>query len=228
MAYPGSFYRVVLGGSIYSEKWNTSLNYFAGFLDKPADASILATVASATSAFYSANGSPTGVGFVAASKLEYVKVNRINTAGHYQDPNPMTHDYPSAIVGTGTIQNVAPQLTPVVSLLTAFDRGLANKGRMYLPPAAGFWQPGADGRATAADAARIATAVASYINQINAAFDAWAGAGDAGYVAIMSNRGAGAQHQVTKTATGRVIDTMRSRRSSLAEDYQPSTIAIAT
>jgi hypothetical protein len=225
MAYPSDFYRIVFGGSIYAEKWNTSLNYFPT-IHKPADASILATLASATQAFFVANGSPTGLGVISSASLDFIKVNRINTSGHYADPNPQTHLYPTPAVGTGTVNKVAPQLAVVASLLTDFQRGLANKGRMFLPPVAGYDLLGADGRASAAAAIRVASSVASYINQVNAAFTAWGGGGDVGHVAVISDKGAGAFHFVTKVAVGRVIDTMRSRRSSLPEDYQLSTTTI--
>jgi hypothetical protein len=43
----------------------------------------------------------------------------------------------------------------------------------------------------------------------------------------MSNVREGAWHYVTSVKAGRVIDSMRSRRSSLPEDYQQSAIAIS-
>jgi hypothetical protein len=98
---------------------------------------------------------------------------------------------------------------------------------MYLPPVDGFSAP-ASGTLLAAitDAQRVAGAVSSLINQANAAFSSW-GTGDfTGRVAILSNAGAGDFHYVTRTQVGRVIDTMRSRRAQVAEDYQNSSIAI--
>jgi hypothetical protein len=225
MAYPTSLYRIVLGGTIYTETWNTSLSYAPGFLDKPADTSILATLAAATQSWFQQNQT-VGVGFTPQAKLVYLKVNRIDTQGHYQDPTAIMHTYPVPLAGGGTASFPPAQLATVVTLKTAFERGLANKGRMYLPCATGYDSVGTDGRATAARALLVANSVAGYVNQVNAAFQAWSGGGDAGHVAVFSNIGSGAFHFVTKTAVGRVPDTMRSRRSSLPEDYQASTTAV--
>lgn len=99
---------------------------------------------------------------------------------------------------------------------------------MYLPPSFGFNIPGSDGRADAANAIARASSVAVLINAINAAYVTWAGPGDFnGRVAVTSDVGSGAWHWVTHVECGRVIDSMRSRRSSLEEDYQPSSVAIA-
>jgi hypothetical protein len=98
---------------------------------------------------------------------------------------------------------------------------------MYLPLSVGFGSPDiSDGRATAANAIRLAGSVSSLINNVNAAMSSWNGGADAGSVGVFSNQGAGAWHSVTHVQVGRVTDTMRSRRSSLGEDYQSSTIAI--
>jgi hypothetical protein len=226
MVYPTSLYRIVIGGTIFAETWNTSLAVAPGFLDKPSDASILATVASATATWFT-SVTTTGAKFTPRAALTSVKVNRINPSGHYQDDNAMTHVYPSPLIGGGTVSSHPPQNAIVVTLRTAFDRGLANRGRMYLPMADGYNSLGTDGRAPVGDAVRMASSVSSLINNYNAAFLAWAGGGDAGHVSVFSNVGSGAFHHVTAVKAGRVVDTMRSRRSSMVEDYQSSSIAIS-
>lgn len=227
MVYPHNFYRLVIGGTIYTETWNTSLSYSPVDRDRAIDGSILATVASAVSTWFS-SATATATKPISTSKLTYIKLNRINPAGHYADPTAMTHIYPSPVAGGGTTTaQPAPQLATVVTLRTAFDRGRASRGRMYLPLCEGFVPALADGRVTAAEAIRVAGGVSSLINNVNAAFSSWGGGGDTGHVAVMSNVGVGDFHFVTRVQAGRVIDTMRSRRSSLSEDYQNSTIAIS-
>jgi hypothetical protein len=167
------------------------------------------------------------VNFSAVTSLTHIKLNLINTAGHYAEPVSNTYTYPSPIFGGGASTPFAPQLAGVVTLETGLARGLAHKGRVYLPGPGGFTVPSSDGRAGASNAINVASSVASLINQINAAY-ASIGAGDFnGRVAIMSNVREGAWHYVTSVKAGRVIDSMRSRRSSLPEDYQQSAIAIS-
>jgi hypothetical protein len=225
MPYPSSFYKLVIGGTHVTETWNTGLSIYAT-TTKPVDASILATVASAVSTWWSAVGT-TGLQANGTLRLTYIKLNRINTDGHYQDGVSNTHIYPSPVAGGGTSTGAAPQLSAVVSLRTLYDRGLANRGRMFLPPVTGFTAPASGTLLVATtDAVRVASSVSSLINNVNAAFAAW-GSGDlTGHVAIMSNSGAGQARLVNRVLVGRVIDTMRSRRAQVAEDYQASTIAV--
>jgi len=88
--------------------------------------------------------------------------------------------------------------------------------------------PSTDGRATAADATRVATAVTNLLNNLHPILSTWSGGGDfVPKAAVFSDVRGGAWHYVTRTEAGRVIDTMRSRRTSLAEAYQVSTNPIA-
>jgi hypothetical protein len=74
---------------------------------------------------------------------------------------------------------------------------------------------------------RVAGAVSAFINTINLEYSNWVGGGDfGGRVSVISGTRAGAYHHVTRVEVGRVVDTMRSRRSSLPEDYQLSGTAI--
>lgn len=220
MSYPLPFLRLVLGGKNFTEDWNTSLSIVADGNGAVSDASLVAMAALVGSWFTSTGTN--GPSFLSHVTLQYIKFNRINVDGHYMDPVAKTHVYPTALVGpTGLI--AAPQLTAVVTLTTAFERGLANRGRMYLPPSSGFDKPASDGLVTTANALRLSNAVATLINSINNLMSPQSGSPR---VAIVSNVRSGAWHSVTGAKTGRVIDTMRSRRASLAEDYQKNTTGI--
>lgn len=227
MVYSVPFFRLVIGGTIYSETWNTSLGVVAS-PNQPADAAILDLLADAVEAWFISTGT-TGAQFLSYNKLTYIKFNRIDANGHYQDQDSQTHEYTTPIPG-GTAQATGnpSQLAVVATLRTAFTRGLANRGRMYLPTSTGYPNVDvADGRATAANAIRVASSTSTLINSINAAMSTWQGGGDAGSVGVFSNQGAGAWHSVTHVQAGRITDSMRSRRNSLDEDYQDSTIAIS-
>lgn len=225
MAYPSHFHRLVLGGTLYTETWNTSLS-IAGDLPEVSD-TMLSNIAALISSWFTSTGLNSPY-FYTTTKLTEIKLNRIDTDGHYEDDVSQTWVYPTPLSGPATAApGPAPQLTPVVTLRTAVERGRANRGRMYLPPASGFANPSSDGRAVAADALRIANGVATLINSLRAAYVAQYGPGaNTGVVSVMSNIGAGAQQRVTRVEVGRVIDTMRSRRSSLLEDRQQNTTAI--
>jgi hypothetical protein len=224
MVYPVNFHRVVIGGSIYTETWQTTFA-FKPFTDRASDQSLATTLAAAVQGWFTGNGANMA-NFSSVVKLTHLKVNRIAVNGHYQDSTSIIHNYPANVSGGSTAVSFPPQLATVATLRTAFARGRASRGRMYLPAATGYYVVGADGRASAADAIRIASSVSSLFNNVKAGYSSWLGGGDGGNVAVMSNVGLGDWHIVTNVEVGRVVDSMRSRRSSLAEDYQDSTIAI--
>lgn len=226
MAYTNAFHRLVLSGSLYSETFSTTLAVARAEDMSPVDNVLLGQLWPIVGTWFGSVGT-NGPQFTSNCRLLEFKVNRIDVDGHYADPLSFTHDYGSGVVG-GSAFSVAPQLTPVATLNTGVTRGLAHKGRMYLPPALGYYIPGTDGRADVVDAQRISRAVSTLINSINGAYSTWGGGGDFnGRVSVVSAVRTGAWHLVTSVETGRVIDTMRSRRSSLDENYQPSSVAIA-
>jgi hypothetical protein len=101
-----------------------------------------------------------------------------------------------------------PQVALAVSLVTD-RRGPTGRGRIYLPAPPHDVQA-ADGRTAAALAQQTATLFAGFINRLNGP----AGFGD---VSIVSTKGYSTK--VTGVRVGRVLDTIRSRRTDLPEDY---------
>lgn len=224
MAYPISFHRVVLGGSLYAESWNTSLSFASAAGMNAVSPALLAAIAANVGTWFTAASA--GINFHSAVKLVELKVNRINTSGHYEDLESMTHVYPTPLSGAAS-GNVPPQLAVVATLRTGADRGLANRGRMYLPPTSGVLSVGSDGRMVSGDCLRIANAVAALINTIKDAYVAVEGTGTgSGHAHVMSDRGAGARRLIERVEVGRTVDTMRSRRTSLPEDYVAAATAV--
>lgn len=224
MSYLAPFFRLVIGGTIYTERWNTSLSFLGG-ATKEADSTILNSLQTAIGSWYAGTGG-TGVGIHANFKLDTIKFNRIGTDGKYMDPVSQTYTYTTPVAGGGPSIQPPSQLAVVATLKTNVARGRAARGRMFLPACNGFVAVAStDGRALAADALRVAGAVSTLINTLNSTVSSWAG-GVGSQVTIMSDLGTGAAHTVTSVEVGRVTDTMRSRRSQLSEAREKSSVAI--
>jgi hypothetical protein len=170
--------------------------------------------------------------WLSTHRLVELKVARIQPDGKYPpDEEAYSHFYLPPIVGTITPTTRAiPQTTVCATLTTAKPRGLASKGRVYLPPPQG-WTVGADGRMAPSEAMKVAASIKRLINEINANELV-------GNVAIFS-RGTreatfnpttekveytypnpGATELVTGVNVGTVVDTQRRRRRQLVEDRQ--------
>lgn len=224
MSYPGQFLRLVIAGSLYTDIFNTSLNFVptpqgATTIDEPDDA-LLALIAPVLENWWNDTVTVDGPGIIVQAQLRSFKLNRIGPDGRYVDPVTHEHIYPAPILGAVNSQ-YPPQLSPAVSLRTAVERGLASKGRMYLPPVGSIGQLGADGRLAVGQAEDIATSVRRLAVELNTAMNTWGGGGTASpVIGIASSVGAGAFRIVNRIACGRVVDTIRSRRNALDEDYQ--------
>lgn len=177
-----------------------------------------------------------GFGPSSTHRLTEVKCARIQPDGTYPPTDASySHFYLPPIAGDQTPPaGQLPQGTVCVTLTTAVPRGLASKGRIYLPGSSRY-VPQSDGLITSTNANAIAASIKRLINEINANTEV-------GNVMIYS-RGKGvptydAQHKrveytypnpgasrpVTGVRVGRVVDTQRRRRRSLAETYQVQTL----
>lgn len=119
--------------------------------------------------------------------------------------------------GTGSSMKMPPQVSLCATLTTAVSRGLASKGRMYLP---GVSIPiFDDGRISTTDAGYVATQLATFLSACNASTNL------PGSV-ILASKGKkplyidGLNRVVTNTRVGNVYDTQRRRRDALVETYQ--------
>lgn len=230
MPYSHPFHRLVLFGSIYADTFNTSLSIVnssgaADPLQEP-DSALLALVRPAIEEFWMTLVANGGAGITSAAKIEGFKLNRIGTDGKYLDNETHEHLFTPPGWPGGQVSTPPAQLSTVVTLRTFKERGLASKGRMYLPSCSGFEALGTDGLATIANAQRVATATANFIDDINIAYRDWDdGTASRGQVGVASNRGVGAFELVNRVTVGRVPDTMRSRRNKLDEDPQSAAVA---
>lgn len=151
----------------------------------------------------------TNVAIGGVARLTEVKLARIGVDGKYrEDPFIVAVDTPG---GAATMEN-APQVSIAVSLVTD-RRGPTGKGRFYLPAPSLKASPN-DGRVPAVQAEFLAEQVKIFLNAVNnrPGID-----GPSPTVTIASVKGYNSD--VTGVRVGRVLDTIRSRRTSIPETY---------
>lgn len=221
MSYAAPFHRLVMIGELYSDVFNVTLTIMpTGGGVIPAVTQSLADSARATIATWwpklRSTSAGAGIEMSPDCKLTSIKLNRIGTDGKYMDATAIESVLTTPVAGGGTGRQAA-QLTVAATLRGTNPRGRAGRGRMYFPP--GGWYQGvlaADGRLPATEATNYARGVVTLIQNIN---DVYVAAGVAAVAGIASKAGAGAFQPVDSITVGRVIDTMRSRRNKLPEDF---------
>lgn len=145
-----------------------------------------------------------------SAKLSFVKLNFLDTGGHYELDTSNTQIL-ADVAGTGTGRGYPNQCSMAITTETGFSRGPAHRGRIYLPlPTA---QVVATGLVNSTDATNIKTSANTLLTALNALAPNYA-------VAVMSRKsGAPAHRIVTGFSVGLVMDTQRRRRRSLLESY---------
>ena len=207
MNYHDPFRRLVFGGPLYvNEEWACSLSLaHIGTGDGGSPGTVDPGIVTAIKEYVAGN-------YVAAgASLTWIKYNLIDVDGHYADTTSTVRwDETGTPTHGNGVPAPIPQATIVVSLMTANARGLAHTGRFYSPGFAGVIED--DGRTNISRATVVAESATAMLDGINAVDDTYR-------VAVVSKVGTGHQNHVTHVRVGRVIDTMRSRRSSLPEGY---------
>lgn len=144
--------------------------------------------------------------------LAWVKFNWIGTDGKYVHAFTSRVDYSPTHNAPYAETHYPNQIAIVVSLHTAFVRGRGSRGRLFLPiPGAAIND--SNGVLDASDRVPVANGVRDLIEALNLVTPP-------GFVTVFSKLGSGAHGLVTGVDCGRVLDTMRSRRTSLVEDRQ--------
>lgn len=216
MAPVNVLHRLTFGGRLFdSESWSCTLHIDANeILPHPASA-----FQTALAAWMSRVETMNSV----AARLDFIKFNRVTAFAlpngkksmRYAENDTNQHLQNDMAVGVQPIG--IGQDTLCVSLRTGIARGRASHGRIY--PPSGRFMPDSDGRVPVATANNAAGSAATLIRDLNAVV---AGAGTASVV-VFSNVGQLVEN-VQSVRCGRVVDTMRSRRSSL--DEAPVTVLI--
>lgn len=144
--------------------------------------------------------------------LEYMKYGRIEENGHMlPGAAAKVVSYGVSIGGTGTLSSLPFQSTIAVTWRTNMARGLAHKGRFYIPLPSLASDAGA-GTITQASADSVRDKANTLLAAINAVSPY--------YLAIFSRKSGSPTHQtVVGSSVGRVWDTQRRRRRNLVENY---------
>lgn len=127
--------------------------------------------------------------------------------------------FPISPVESGAVENIAPQLTTVITLWSGLTIGRANYGRLYLPHSRVPLAAGTPRMSTTDQASAVAAAV-TFIDALNTIHS---GEVPAGLVSNLSAVGTGVTKPVMQVGVGRVLDTQRRRRGQLPEEiaYDP-------
>lgn len=218
--YPAAFHRVVLIGELYGDSFNTTLSMVpTGGTAIPAVTQTLCdNVAAAVAAFWPKMTAATpgsGLELLAAARLSSVKVNRIGPDGRYVDALAR-ETVLTPLAGPGSVR-MPPQLACAATLRGPNPRAKAGRGRMYFPPSSWFASSlGTDGRISSTAATNHANGVVGLLQDLN---DVYLSAGVVAVAGIASKAGTGAFQPVVQVTVGRVLDTIRSRRNKLDEDF---------
>lgn len=204
MAPVQRLYRLQFGGPLYTnEQWSCGLHVNA---DQVVAVALPDLVVPIKAWLERADSNILG-----AAKLDFVKFNEIApTTGRYVGATSNTQVV--IPVGSGAGVNTPGQNSICISLTTAASRGRGHAGRMYPPTGTGAaGQFGSDGRLTASQPVLMAASAKILLQELNVVLNF-------GSIVIFSKL-AQTVTEVTGVRVGRVVDTVRSRRTSLAEDY---------
>lgn len=191
------------------EQWSNGIRFAGPGASADADAAaMLPGAAAAIVAFHQRNASQIGT----LAKLSFVKMNGIDTAGHYITDGTNQALY-SDLAGGSTLPGSYPnQIAQCVTFTTGYSRGPAHKGRIYLPmPVAPMTTAGTISVVDAASVSGSCDTLQTALNAVNANWK----------IAVFSRKlGAPAHRLITGNLVGVVLDTQRRRRRSLVENYQ--------
>jgi hypothetical protein len=230
-AYAHKFARVTISGTCFggAEEWSTGFQVGSPTTDVTGVASPSAqSIATAWSTFFTTSTNKFSSGYLST----VVKVALINQNGTTDTDEVDYYTYPSPVAG-GYTSNVLPaQITLAATLTSDNQRGLASKGRMYLPGLNELVDTGT-GKLSTTYTGVLATSFKAFLDAVNV------GSGVPGKV-ILASKGhktqdldengqpeylAGKSAWVTGCRIGNVYDTQRRRRNGLAETYEARVLA---
>ena len=188
------------------EQWSFSLRLEPDI--SGADNTVYTTGAATMRTAWTTHLAPRQGSIIVLKKVTVAAVTALGPWATGADGGYIKGEYNGNDVGAVSNGNFLPlQNALAVSLVTA-RAGATGKGRFFLP--VNQQALGSDGRLLAAARDQYLTSCQSFLNAVNAA-SGW------GRVVVSSSKGY--ESLVTGVRIGRVVDTMRSRRRSLAEEY---------
>lgn len=228
--YAQPFGRVTISGTMFNgaESWSTGFQI--GFADNPI--SDLDNVAGQIGIAWQTFFTTASVGISNVYKTVQVKVAEIGVTGVTNEENIDYYTYPTPISGGAAGQALPPQITLAATMTTERQRGLASKGRMYLP-GINTAIDGTTGKLSSTTTNNINTGFKTFLDAINA------DTGIPGLVIVASkghklgtldpngqpNYADGINSVVTGCRVGDVYDTQRRRRNDFVETYNAKVLA---
>jgi hypothetical protein len=153
-----------------------------------------------------------------ACKLSFAKAARIGLDGKYIDQSTDEFVFPDLAGGGNAIFAIHPQQVALaVSLTTGYSRGLAHRGRFFMPmPVCPITET--TGLIDTVTADQVRQSVKTFLEAV--ADVPGIDAPNSLTPSVMSRRGAGGHRVITGVEIGRALDTQRRRRRGLKENYE--------
>lgn len=241
--YLASFGGTLTVDNVIKDIWNTNIRFVASPVGQylgqgnwsnadhtsVASADILAVLYPKLAAFhpriFPTGGGSGAIGVKSAARLEYLKISKIDAAGHYSDPTTYEHFWTPGLQG-GLGDTVPWFVTAALSFTSDMTRGLGSAGRSYLPVAVA---------PTSAAPTLPLNSMTNYVNLAKALLDCFAN----NNVALATNTittcpviasgGSkktptvpGKLYAISGVRVGNVIDVQRRRKNALTEIYTSS------
>jgi hypothetical protein len=215
MSYPHKVARVTLSGDAFggTEIWSTG--FFMGFEDQDAPTPTeqgAADIGEAWATFFTA-----GASYISNKySFKQCKVQLMATDGKSLPDTAVYYSPQTAKIGGSATAAYPPQIALVATLANSLPRGLATKGRMFLPGV--NVTLAATGHLSAGFTDGIATGLQTFFNTIFQDADTPGNPVLASLGNVAQLR-PGAIRNVTQIRVGNVFDTQRRRRNALNETY---------
>lgn len=221
MALPHRVVKVTLSGTMFSGQEIWSTGFHLGYENQEADAITpqgVADVAGAFSTFFTTTTSQIQSNY----QFSMCKMAMIGVDGKTIPDSAEYYSLPTAVNGGYSGPAFPPQIALVATLANSLPRGLATKGRMFLPGVT--VSPDATGHIASNVITNIATNLQTFFNTVYNDADL------PGNPVLMSTGNSlqlrpGAVRNVTQIRIGNVFDTQRRRRNALAEQYTTKPVA---
>lgn len=207
MAYTGKSILMTFRGKSFTgtEDWSFGLRFPTSTLPTQA----LADSAAALGKTWITTASS---GYAAMTSLTAVKLAPIGTDGLYQPGEIAYESFPTAAVGSyATAVIHPPQVALAMTLQTAQPRGPVHQTHVFLPGPSFAFATASLANIGASDAGNVIANFRTLVNGLNAL--------GFGSVSVMSKK-FGQVAPVITLRLGRAFDTVRSRRTSIVENYQ--------
>lgn len=230
MPYAHSVKRVTISGTSFggAEIWSTGFYMGSVGSDVSNPTQTLAdAIRTAWTTFFTSTAASIHSNF----KTDTVKVAQVLATGKTSLDNVVYAPYGTAAAGISNGSCFPPQVSLAVTLANSGARGLAAKGRMYLPGVA--LAIGTDARINGTQVQSLANAFKTFLDSVNAA----ASIGERVILASQGHKTKGADGKYTPVPgtavnavvntvrVGNVYDTQRRRRDGLTETYLTAALA---